>query len=410
LTKWHPKEHGILTAHLLKWLLLGATVGIASGSASAFFLWSLERVTAIRQANQYLLYVLPLAGLLVGGAYGRWGKQIAGGNNVIIDQLHHNDGRVPLRMAPFVLAGTLLTHLFGGSAGREGTAVQMGGSLADGLARLFRLDRADRRLLLTSGVAGGFGSVFGTPIAGTVFALEVTQVGGARYEAMVASLAAAVVGDLVVRAWGVGHTHYPSLAGVDLSGLLLGKIALIGLAAGLVARAFAELTHGLKAIYKRLFPGEALRSFVGGIPVAAAIVGFGAYAYAGLGAPVIAQAFTPGGVEPLAFLWKLLLTAMTLGAGFQGGEVTPLFFMGATLGNAISGPLGVPVELAAATGFVAVFAGAANTPIACLLMGAELFHGGLVYLGVACIVAFIASGHGGIYTAQRIFLPKAPHL
>jgi H+/Cl- antiporter ClcA len=411
LFTWNLREHKVLAAHLLKWLLLGGTVGIAAGSASALFLWSLDRVTTVRQNHLFLLYLLPLAGLLVGSAYARWGKQIAGGNNVLLDQLHQSDGRVPLRMAPFVLGGTLLTHLFGGSAGREGTAVQMGGSLADGLGRLFRLNRADRRLLLTSGIAGGFGSVFGTPMAGTVFALEVTQVGGARYEALAASLAAAVVGDLVVRAWGVGHTHYPSLAGFGLSAVLLGKVALIGLAAGLVARAFAELTHGLKAGYKALIPWEPLRPFAGGILVAAVIIGSGAYEYAGLGTPMILKAFTPGGVAPLAFLWKLILTAMTLGAGFQGGEVTPLFFMGATLGSTLGALLGVPVELAAGTGFVAVFAGAANTPLACLLMGAELFHGGgLPYLGTACIVAFVASGHGGIYASQRVLFPKSAAL
>lgn len=410
MVRWDPTEHKVLAGSLLKWVALGALVGVASGSASALFLWSLELATLFRGANPGLILGLPAAGLLIGWVYFRYGRTVAGGNNVILDHLHQGEGRVPLRMAPFVLGGTLLTHLFGGSAGREGTAVQMGGSLADTLARLFRLGKADRRILLTSGVAGGFGSVFGTPLAGTVFAMEVTQVGGVKYEAMVAAFAASMVGDLVVRWWGVGHTHYPSLLGVELSGLLLAKVALIGVAAGLVSRLFAETVHGLKAAFKAAIPAEPLRPVVGGLIVVAAVFGFGALDYIGIGTPMIVQSFGPEWVPPLSFLWKLLLTAITLGAGFQGGEVTPLFFMGATLGNALGHLLGVPVELAAGVGFVAVFAGAVNTPLACILMGAELFGGGLPYLGTACIAAYIASGHAGIYAAQRVAVPKSKSL
>lgn len=410
LIRWDPREHGVLLGSLLKWAALGGAAGVAAGSASALFLWSLDLVTGTRMANPALIWLLPLAGLAVGWVYSRYGKDVAGGNNLILDQLHVNQGRVPLKMAPFALGGTLVTHLFGGSAGREGTAVQMGGSLADALARLFRLGPADRRILLTGGVAGGFGSVFGTPLAGTVFALEVTQVGGARYEAMVAALSAALVGDIVTRAWGVGHTHYPSLQGFGLDGPLLARVALLGVAAGLVARLFTELQHGLKSAFRTLIPAEPLRPAAGGALVAAIIFGTGAYEYAGLGTPTIVQSFE-GTVPPLAFLWKLGLTALTLGAGFQGGEVTPLFFIGSTLGAAVGHLVGIPPALAAGAGFVAVFAGAANTPLACLIMGAELFGGGgLPYLGVACMVAYIASGHAGIYTAQRVAVPKSKSL
>jgi len=410
LTRWDPTEHKVLAGSLVKWIALGGAVGVVSGCASALFLWSLELVTETRMAHKSLILLLPLAGLLIGWVYSRYGRSVAGGNNVILDELHGGEGRVPLRMVPFVLSGTLVTHLFGGSAGREGTAVQMGGSLADAVARLFRLTPADRRILLTSGVAGGFGSVFGTPMAGTVFAMEVTQVGGVRYEGLVAAFAASMIGDLVVRAWGVGHTHYPSLLGFDISTGLLAKIALIGIAAGIVSRLFAELVHGVKAAFRTAVPWEPLRPVIGGLIVVIAVFGFQAFDYIGIGTPMIVQSFTPGAVPPPSFLWKLLLTAITLGAGFQGGEVTPLFFMGATLGSALGQMLGVPPELAAGTGFVAVFAGAANTPLACIIMGAELFGGGLPYLGLACIMAYIASGHAGIYTAQRVAIPKSKSL
>lgn len=410
LTRWHPREQGVLLASAVKWAALGSVVGVAAGSASAFFLWSLDLVTRTRTAHLWLIWFLPVAGLLVGLLYSRHGKDVAGGNNLILQELHEGGGKVPLKMAPFVLAGTLLTHLFGGSAGREGTAVQMGGSLADSLARLFRLSPDDRRLLLTSGVAGGFGSVFGTPLAGTVFGLEVTQVGGLKYEALVAAFCASVVGDLVCRAWGISHTAYPTIAAVELSLPLLGKMALLGIAAGLVGRLFADLEHGLKAAFRVVVPWEALRPVVGGLVVVAVVFGLHAFDYIGLGTPLILQSFT-GNVATLAFLWKLLLTAITLGAGFQGGEVTPLFFIGATLGSTFGHLLGLPPVLAAGAGFVAVFAGAANTPIACILMGAELFGAGaLPYLGLTCILAYIASGHAGIYTAQRVAYPKSKSL
>ncbi|HWI51732.1 MAG TPA: chloride channel protein [Symbiobacteriaceae bacterium] len=405
------REQSILLASLGKWTLLGSLVGVAAGSASALFLWGLDLVTRTRMAHAELIWLLPVAGLAIGWLYARHGRDVAGGNNLILDELHEGGGRVPLKMAPFVLAGTLVTHLFGGSAGREGTAVQMGGSLADTLARLFRLGPADRRILLTSGVAGGFGSVFGTPLAGMVFGLEVTQVGGVKYEALMASFAASLVGDLVTHAWGVSHTVYPKLTGVELSPGLLLRIGLLGIAAGLASRLFAELEHGLKAAFRRLIPWEPLRPVVGGLVVVAAVFGLHAFDYIGLGTPMILQSFSPGAVPQLAFLWKLLLTAITLGAGFQGGEVTPLFFIGATLGSTVGHFVGIPPELAAATGFVAVFAGAANTPLACIVMGAELFGGGgLPYLGLACVVAYIASGHAGIYSAQRVALPKSKSL
>lgn len=411
LTKWHPREQTILLGSLAKWTALGSVVGVAAGSASALFLWSLEWATRIRMANVHLIWWLPATGLLIGWVTSRYARDVVGGNNLILDELHQGGGRVPLKMAPFVLGGTLLTHLFGGSAGREGTAVQMSGSLADGIARLFRLSPDDRRILLTSGISGGFGSVFGTPLAGTVFGLEVTQVGGIKYESLVAAFAASVVGDLVTRAWGISHTVYPLLSHLELSVSLLWRVALLGVAAGLIGRLFSELEHGMKAAFKTAIPWEPLRPAIGGLIVVVAVFGFNALDYVGLGTPVILKSFSSGAIPYLAFFWKLILTAITLGAGFQGGEVTPLFFIGATLGSAVGHLLGVPVTLAAAVGFVAVFAGAANTPLASILIGAELFGGGgLLYLGLACFVSYVASGHAGIYSAQRVAVPKSTSL
>lgn len=405
---------------LLRWTALAAPVGVLSGSASALFLWSLDEATQLRWQHGWLLWLLPVSGFVVGWVYHRHGRGSEGGNNLLIDQIHAPGGGVPVRMAPLVLGGTLLTHLCGGSAGREGTAVQMGGSLASLLGRMLRVSQEHWRVLLMSGVAAGFGSVFGTPLAGAVFAMEVLVVGRMQYQALIPVLVASLVGDATCSAWGAHHTVYhiaiaPGAgAHAALDGWLLAKV--VGAAAlfGLASWCFAELTHGLQALYRRLIPYAPLRPVAGGVAVIALVYLLGTRDYLGLGvygqtpeSVSILSAFTAGGATPWSWLWKLLFTAVTLAAGFKGGEVTPLFFVGAALGNVLGTLAGAPVDLFAGLGFVAVFAGATNTPLACTLMGIELFGGHYaVYFAVACFVAYFCSGHTGIYLAQRIGVAK----
>lgn len=393
---------------LMKWTLLGGGVGTLAGTASALFLVSLDWATRTRLANPSILFLLPLAGFLVGWVYHRFAGAAAQGNNLVIEEVHSNQSRIPLRMAPLVLLGTVITHLFGGSAGREGTAIQMGASLADTLRRILRLNGDDRRLMIMAGISGGFGSVFGTPVAGLVFGMEVQSVGRIRYEGLVPCLVAAYVGDIVTRLWGVGHTHYPALANIEIQPLLLLKVALAGILFGITSILFVELTHAIKHLQSRLIQYPPLRPLIGGILIIALTLALNTQDYLGLGIPLIQQSVDGSGVVPFAFLFKLVFTALTLGSGYLGGEVTPLFVIGSTLGYTLGGVMGVEPSFMASIGFVAVFAGASNTPLACALMAMELFGGGSpVYLILGCAVAYLASGHRGIYTTQRIDSPKA---
>ena len=411
-----PREHLGNVRQLLQWTLLAVPVGLLSGSASALFLWSLDAVTKLRMEHGWLLFLLPVAGVLIHLIYHFFGKSAEGGNNLILEQIHEPGGGVPTRMAPLVLICTLITHLFGGSAGREGTAVQMGGSLATAFQRLLRIDPAHQRTLLMAGIAAGFGSVFGTPLTGAIFAMEVIVVGRVQYEALIPVLVASIVGDLTCSAWGIHHTSYH----IDLTGnghpdlKLLGLVVAAAICFGIVSRLFSALSHTLQAFWKRIIPLPWLRPVVGGSLVIGLVYLLGTRDYLGIGvsnsdssAVTILSAFRPGGATPWSWWWKLLFTALTLSCGFKGGEVTPLFFIGATLGNALAVAMGVPVDLFAGLGFIAVFAGAANTPLACTLMGVELFGAHhTVYFAVACFVAYFFSGHSGIYRAQLIGVPK----
>lgn len=391
-----------IAPQILKWLGLSLIVGALAGTASAGFLVALDWATGWREAHLWIIALLPPAGLCIGWLYHRFGTSVERGNNLIIDEIHDPKKVIPLRMTPLVLFGTVATHFFGGSAGREGTAVQMGGSLADQLTHVFKLNAADRRTVLMAGVSAGFASVFGTPLAGAVFGLEVLAIGKLRYDAIFPCFAAAVVGDFVTTLWGVHHTHYaiPAFPQGNAMGLLAAIPA--GIAFGVAGMFFGKLTHRIGAQFKKRVSYAPLRPFIGGCIVAAAVFALGSTRYIGLGIPTILEAFTTT-LPPWDFAAKLLFTAVTLGAGFKGGEVTPLFFIGATLGSSLSSILPLPTPLLAGMGFVAVFAGAANTPISSTLMAIELFGAPAgVYAGIACVVSYLFSGHAGIYHAQRI--------
>lgn len=413
-------EQLAILRHLIKWTLLSLPLALAVGSLVALFLGLLDRATELRMAQPWLLFLLPVAGVFIYALYRKFGKNAEAGNNLILDEIHQPGGGVPLRMTPLVLSTTIVTHLFGGSAGREGTAVQMGGSIAGKLARWLSLSKEDTRILLMCGLAAGFGAVFGTPLAGAIFALEVLTIGKITHGALLPLFIASFFADTVCTAWGISHTHYrigPLTTGIipllKIDLLLFAKVMLAGICFGLAGYFFSELSHLVKHLAQKL-PQRWMPPVLGGFAIIALVYLLGTRDYLGIGVGghgervSIVAAFSENGADALSWFWKLLFTAITIGTGFKGGEVTPLFFIGVTLGNALAHLTGAPVDLMAGLGFVAIFAGATNTPIACTIMGVELFGGEhIFYIAAANFMAYYFSGHSGIYQAQRLAVSKA---
>lgn len=417
-------EQVAILKYSLKWSLLVLPVALFAGSVVALFLFLLDLATKFRWQHEWLLYFLPFAGIAIVWAYHSKGKNTSAGNNLIMDEIHKPGGGIPVRMAPFILITTVITHLFGGSAGREGTAVQIGGSLASFIAKKLKLNAEDTRILLMTGIAAGFGAVFGTPVAGTIFALEVLTIGRIKYDALLPCFFAAVMADIVCRAYGIQHAHYhinfreqlnSVLPYLNFDYLLLLKVVLSGFCFGIISYLFSQLSHQIKKQSQLYINNKYLIPFVGGCIVIVLTFFVGTNDYLGLGVTTssgsgtsIVNAFKAGEIDSFGWAWKLVFTTVTLSMGFKGGEVTPLFFIGAALGNTLAVCLGAPIDLMAGLGFIAVFAGATNTPLACTIMGVELFGGdNILYYAVACFVAYYFSGHSGIYHSQRIAIPKA---
>lgn len=391
-----------------KWLLLSIVIGTLVGVACAALLVSLNWSTQYREAHQYIIWLLPVGGLIVGLLYYYWGQNVAKGNNQLLEELNTPKDIIPFKMAPLIFLGTVVSHLFGASVGREGTAVQIGGAIADQFSGWFKMSKPNRRIVILMGISSGFAGLFGTPLAGAVFALEVLLIGKVKYNAILPCLLVAVVANFTSREVAhllhVPHTNYVINTVPNLSITNFFWAILAGVIFGIVSTFFSK---GVKffSTFSKYIKYAPFRPIVGGV-VIAVLVYFIGTKYIGLGIPTIVESFTTI-MNSYDFAVKILLTTFCIAFGFKGGEVTPLFFIGATLGSALSLVFPLPVGLLAGMGFVAVFSGATNTPIACTLMGIELFgiESG-VFLAIACVTAYVFSGHTGIYNSQIIGVSK----
>ncbi len=383
--------------YLTKWVTLSVIVGILIGTGSALFLIGLDWATNTREGNQWLIWLLPIAGFLIGYTYYKFGYKVVSGNNLLIREVKQPTERVQFRMAPMVVLGTIITHLFGGSAGREGTAVQMGGAIADQFSKPFQLTEEDRKIIIGLGVSGGFAAVFGTPLAGILFAFEILALNQLIKKGLIPIILTAFIADYFCTFVGAGHAHY-FVDNVPIISLTNSFWAIVvGIASGLVAMLFSQSSHYFSGWYKNQIKYAPLRPFIGGIVVSLAVYLIGTTKYIGLGIPTIQAAFSEN-LLPYDFLIKLIFTVFTLSVGFKGGEVTPLFYIGATLGNALFWFVPLPLCLLAGMGFLAVFAGAAKTPLTCILMGFELFGlESVPFIALSSVVAYFVSGKRGIY-------------
>ena len=395
------KENTNLFKNFIKWFMLSILSGIIIGIVISLFLKSLQFATSTRQSYPVIILLLPFGGALVSYLYLRYGRDSSKGNNLIIERINKGEANIPFRMAPLVFFGTFITHLFGGSAGREGTGVQIGASICSKLSKILRLNEKDTTMIIISGVSSGFGVVFGTPIAGTIFGLEVSTVGKMRYEAIIPCLISSFIGNSIAKALKVHHSHYVMEVVSSSDYSIFYKVILCSILFGLVSKLFSELTGNLKKFFTKLIPKPYIKSFVGGCIVIIIALVLQTQIYLGLSLDLLQDAFE-NNVVGYAFLIKLILTSITLATGFQGGEVTPLFVIGATLGNFLAPIINLPLSFLAGLGMVAVFCGGTKTPLASFAMGLELFGGGNIkYIFITCVISYVFAGKSGIYSSQE---------
>ncbi len=390
---------------LVLWLVLAAAVGLVCGGVGTAFHLSVEAVTELRGEHGWILWLLPLAGLVIVALYK--GTRCEGmGTNNVIRAVQSGEAVSPL-LVPAIFLGTVLTHLCGGSAGREGAALQMGGSIGYNVGRLFRLSDHDRRTATVCGMAAFFSALFGTPLAATLFAMMVEDVGLTFSVAFVPGFLAALVAYGVSLACGISPTRFALADAPALTADAVLKVMVLGAACAVVSRLFCGLLHFTEHELPKRLPNPWMRAAVGGMAVVALsyLMGVGRYNGAGMG--VIAAAVEQGEALPWDFLCKALLTAVTLASGFKGGEVVPSFYIGATFGCAVGPLLGLPAGFSAAVGLVAVFCGATNTLIPSILMAYELFQGeGLELVALGCGVCYMLSGYHGLYSSQTFVTEK----
>ncbi|MBM7659877.1 H+/Cl- antiporter ClcA [Bacillus mesophilus] len=405
-------EYKTFMITLSKWIVIGVLIGGIVGSITAALLDLNDYLGEVREKDSWLVYFLPLGGLIIGYIYMKYGKKedndAAKGNNLIIDAIH-DKATVLRRMGPIVYLGTFITVIFGGSTGREAAAIQMGGSISEAVNRFFKSNIFDKNVVLMTGISAGFGAAFGAPITGAVFGMEMTAIGKLKYEAVVPCLIASFVGHYISEEiWSVKHEEFTiqNIPNASISMFL--TVIFVSVIFSLLSVLYCQLRHGIQNFSEKVTKkNHMIRAFIGGILIVVLSLIVGSDDYNGRGLEMLEQSFEEE-VPPFAFLAKLVFTAVTLGMGFVGGEAIPLFFMGATLGNTLSTFIDLPMSFLAGLGMIAAFAGGANTPIAAFLLSVEMFGDkGMEYFFIACLTSYIFSGHHGLWPSQTIFEPKS---
>lgn len=392
--------------YLVQWGVICSLISVCVGVVVAFFLYSLSKVTAWRGEYPWLILFLPVVGGVFAFLYHRYGKNASGGNNLVIRVADGSDENLPLRLVPLTIFGTIFTHLTGGSVGREGTATQSGGTIAYHIGRLFQLNDIEKQWVVMCGISAGFSAVFGTPLAGTLFAMEVLVIGQMRVEAIAPVFMSAFLANEVAEMFPIHHAHYVMGKVPELTAGVMVKLFIAAIFFGMLGFLFERGVQWVKAFYQRFFKSPITINVVGGAVVVILAILMHTNRYLGLSLPMIQESFS-GSQHPLDFLGKLLFTSLSLGSGFQGGEVTPLFGIGASAGSFLHSFLDLPVGFLAALGFIGVFAAATNTPLTCFIMGIELFGSdAAIYLLFITIFSYLFSGHNGIYASQRLLRPK----
>ena len=390
----------------LKWVAMGILIGVIIGVIGAAFADCVTWVTDFRITHSFIVLGLPLAGVLIVALYHMAGIKKSYGTNLVLMSVRTDDS-IPFAMAPLIFISTVLTHLFGGSAGREGAALQLGGSISQNLARHMGFDRGGQRILTMCGMSACFAALFGTPMTAAIFAMEVISVGIMHYSALVPCAISSITASYISTFLGVTPEHF-NVTGIPISFTISDSIRVFVLAAlcGVVSILFCLILKYTSAFYAKSFKNPYWRAVCGGVLVAVFAMILHSQDYLGAGMSVITRAFA-GEAVPLAFLLKMIFTAITLEAGFKGGEIVPTFFIGATFGCVAGGILGLNPSFGAAIGMISLFCGVTNCPIAALFLSLELFgSGGLLWYFLATAISYMLSGYVSLYSKQKIMYSK----
>ncbi|GBE06125.1 MAG TPA: voltage-gated chloride channel [Nitrospirae bacterium] len=404
-------EESVLFISIFKWFFLATVVGIFVGSSTAIFLKALEIGTLLTGQYTYYFIMLPAAFFLSSLTIKYLAPEAEGhGTEKVIEAVHKRSGKINPMVVPIKLVATIITISFGGSAGKEGPCAQIGAGISSVISGLLKFNNQDRKKLVICGISAGFATVFGTPIAGAIFGVEVLFVGGLLYDVLFPSFVAGIVGYQAATMLGITYFHQPLQFVPMFSSLLFVKVCLSGIFFGLCAFVFIQLMKKMEQLKKKLKMWEPYKGLIGGAALVMLVFLF-SERFLGLGLDTISSALEGRDLNPLIFLGKMLFTSITLSFGGSGGIVTPIFFIGATSGNAFANIFGLDVAMFSAIGMVAVLAGAANTPISASIMAVELFGPAVApYAAVACVISYLMTGHRSVYPSQVLAVTKSPSI